>query len=628
MKTLLLFVLLLLGNCLVFAQITFKKPLTEEVLKLALGDADRATIFNKFVYHDNSTELALPLSLFYENNPRIFSKEIDSGDFTVFLSTFNFDNRTSLTKKSLIKQGVTYFIEKKLMLELADSYLDSLTGRFELVRFENEFLKPLSKVGKLHFLLSFVDIFEHYNEYNEYILPLSFATVPESEIDSFKTLLNRYLNETINQNYFMYKYVNSSNTFAKAIYIDHGNDFILPINNRDRDLTGSFKFELATDLAKMRLFSKPNRYDILSYQSLFFGGEGYTPFIRFDPEKLIGDDIRVQTRFEKDFSYGIQNGRYNKVFIDNYLKPVTDTIQRAIDRPFASFQYIGRAKYRMPVSGFWRYVGEFKIGVVGKNLSRDIQATIHQNVNPSIKVLNWEKQIGFPGRLAFDIHLRRDRLIYVQGKRIKNRRDLSLYEIPTTINRRGFNFYHIMELNTGTIQTTAALGLGYTNKNFKQQSGQREVNFDSRTPLRNIYISFETKLKYQVHNSLLQGLGFLNTFKNNTLSDVDNDSYAMQPHDLKRIVWLNDLKVSYRINKVAISYTAAMNSQEFENYKFKKSGMAAKEYLLSKFNLQDRLTTAQKEFATIVLDNKGISSDLTIPKFHFYGTVGFNFFIN
>ena len=88
----------------------------------------------------------------------------------------------------------------------------------------------------------------------------------------------------------------------------------------------------------------------------------------------------------------------------------------------------------MPVSGFWRYVGEFKIGVVGKNLSRDIQATIHQNVNPSIKVLNWEKQIGFPGRLAFDIHLRRDRLIYVQGKRIKNRRDLSLYEIPTTVS--------------------------------------------------------------------------------------------------------------------------------------------------------------------------------------------------
>jgi hypothetical protein len=637
--------LLLLLASATFAQIQFKTPSIDETLKMSNNLDEKVNKLHKSLNFGDSKDLVIsldstfysPMNTFYANNPAIFSTLIKPNEFNIFLSSFDFNNRiTQLfnnkitiipNKKSLIKQGITYFIEKKVMLELANTYL--VGGKFDLLSFENDFLKYLD-VKDLHFLISFVEIFEHWEDYNKYILPDAFATIPDSEIERLKNLVNSYLNKIIANNFMMYRYVNSSNTFAKSFYIDHGNDIFLPIRNRDRDMTGSFKLELSTDLLKMRLFTKSNRSDVLSYQSIFFGGEGYTPYIRYNPENLLSNNI-TEKYLRDNFSFGTnEQGKYNEAFMNNYLSPVVDMIQKTVDRPFASFQYLGRAKYRIPINGLWRYMGEFKIGFVGKNAGRDVQAIIHKDVNPSIKVLNWDKQIGYPGRLAFEIHIRRDRMLFSQGSTV--RLDSGVYSMQHPAKaRRWLNLYYFAEGTTGTVQDAAALGLGFANKNFKKQSGHKEVIFDSRLPLRNVYFGVETKLKYQLHNSLLQGLGWFTTFKNEAKSDVNKNNFVLSSNELKRFVWMNDFKLSYRVNKVAINYTASISSQEFSNDEYKNSGEFVgdgsnkflKSYIINKFS-----DSKQAHFAQLLLDNSEISKNFNVPKFHFVGTIGVNFFIN
>lgn len=226
-----LFLLLLLINCEIYAQIEFKVPNIEDAIKVASIGTDSITHTINNINFGQSKDLVValddknynPMSKFYALNPQLFETLIRSKDFNIFLSSFNFNNRSVLSKRSLISQGVIYFLEKKIMFELASKYFDSRTHSFDLVSLENDFFKQLTDKN-LHFLISYVEIFEHWHDYNDFMLPNAFATVTEYERDRLKVLVNTYLNKIIDKEFFMYKYVNSSNTFAKSIYIDHGND--------------------------------------------------------------------------------------------------------------------------------------------------------------------------------------------------------------------------------------------------------------------------------------------------------------------------------------------------------------------------------------------------------------------
>ena len=88
-------------------------------------------------------------------------------------------------------------------------------------------------------------------------------------------------------NISMYRFTETSKKWIRGVYGDHGNDFLSLASwyNDDRDMTGSFRIEIATDQFKMRVFDgysnqkfNLNSRNFYSYQSIFFGGEGYTPY--------------------------------------------------------------------------------------------------------------------------------------------------------------------------------------------------------------------------------------------------------------------------------------------------------------------------------------------------------------
>jgi hypothetical protein len=582
---------------------------------------------------------SIPSVDLYTKNPSIFPEVINTKEFNIFLNSFYFNERSAKSKRNLIKQGLTYFIEKKIMIEIVQFYLNPSLNKFDLDRFESEFLKQKlinSQYYKehLHFLISFAEIFENWDSYNYYILPPEFAKLPENELIALRTLVNQYLSIMIKKEFYIYDYVNTSNKVAKSLYLDHGNDiFTLPIQeNRDRDMTGSFRVELATDLLKMRFFNRLNRSDILSYQSIFFGGEGYTPYIRYNPALFLTkkniEDGKLTLAGNEIPLFSNNNTNYSNLFLNNFLAPVSNLFQKSIDRPFASYQYIGRAKYRIPIHGLWRYMGEFKFGFIGKSLGQDIQAAIHKDLNPSIKVLNWDNQIGYPGRLALDMHFKFDGLLFSQNRQvIKEKFNFRTNNETYVKNRNWVNTYFLSELNVGTVQNALTLGLGITNKTFKKQSGQKEVRFDSRL-LNNFFISYESKLKWVQYNSLLRGLGLFSSFNNATHSGVNPDNYVLGKEDFKPFIWINDLKLTYRLRRVGFTYSTFISTQEFKKSTFEKSGKTEIEYLDSVLN-DPKLgfTNSQIAFGKLLLNTDDISSKLNIPKLQYYGTVGLNFYI-
>ena len=88
-------------------------------------------------------------------------------------------------------------------------------------------------------------------------------------------IVRKRVDEIMPSEMAFYKFTETSNQFLKYIRIEHNNDF-LAMYNDDRDFTGGFRFEFATDHLKMRLFSSftdrvrnPNSRSWYSYQSIF-----------------------------------------------------------------------------------------------------------------------------------------------------------------------------------------------------------------------------------------------------------------------------------------------------------------------------------------------------------------------
>ncbi|MBK8888009.1 MAG: hypothetical protein IPN46_16295 [Saprospiraceae bacterium] len=157
-------------------------------------------------------------------------------------------------------------------------------------------------------------------------------------------LKQRYL-FYLNQNFMSYSPPTVSNKIIKSIGLTIENDILQKvIKNEDRNYTGGGRLEIVTDFMKLRLFDIfSKKYHILPNH--FVGGEAYTPRVQYEPEE-------VERAMHTTLSY--QNGELTDASFDT-VKKYLDSIHRQ-DRPFASFYFVGRSKYRNAYSRWMEIV--------------------------------------------------------------------------------------------------------------------------------------------------------------------------------------------------------------------------------------------------------------------------------
>lgn len=414
-------------------------------------------------------------------------------------------------------------------------------------------------------------------------------------------ILKKHINDMIAERYSFYGFTNTSKQAIKSINVYHDNDyFMFSEKNKDRDYTGGFRFEITTDYLKMRAIKFAFNYDkILSYQSFFVGGEGYTPYIRFDTTALKADGVPF--RFNEEQSYFDD---YSVDTISNYLQ----VKQEKTDRPFASYQYIGRAKYRLHYRGHIRSKSYFKLGYIGKSLGRDIQAILHRDfLSKSLRVLNWDRQIANGGRLTFNIEHKFDFMLFSKGNTVFNSK-----KVDPTFQDCGYaHFYIPVEAAIGFANTHYGFGLGFATQYFIRTSGLNDISYSFK-PIRDYDTKFkrykyigqyfsrlarhtnfflELKSRHVIHNSMLHGFGWRKKLEVDRLDDEAFTPYWLTKDQTNNLLHMLNIGLNFRLKKMSIYY----HQTRFLNKEFEK------------------------------LENiTGDQSNYTTPKFYGWGRLGVN----
>ncbi len=362
-------------------------------------------------------------------------------------------------------------------------------------------------------------------------------------------VIDEIIDKKIRNSYMHYSHKDQPKQVLKSIHIYHDND-VLSIKgpNLDRDYTGGVRVELTTDYLKMRVLKRLwNSDDVLSFQSVLISGEGYTPYIRFDETQYRDYGFLSKTPTDTSFLHPVD-------LIE--LKDTLKQQQEISDRPFASFQYLARGKYRIHKSGIWRGRSYFKVGIVGGKVGENLQAVLHRDLaTKSQRVLNWENQIANGGRLAYNIDHHFDFMLFSRSSSLGK---LEGYEdLP-----KWLNFYLPTEAAFGTVNTHWGAGIGFSNKNFLQQNGlndftRRKVwdhNLRKEIWTSPFLFAWELKFRHVIHNSMLSGLGICKAFKEDLLDDEAVTVYALDDSDVKSLIFSTNLRLGISINKVNIYY--------------------------------------------------------------------------
>jgi hypothetical protein len=424
----------------------------------------------------------------------------------------------------------------------------------------SEFKQPLI-LEKLYYDLK--NAYVDNNENNQlYFLP---QLVKEQNL----VLIAKRMNILDNQNYVYYQNYNSKVNMIKAFEMHHDNDvFILKRGiNQDRELTGGFKFTIVTDYLKwrwLRLGCK-KQDNILTYQTLSLLGVGYTPYIRYQNNYSLADSL-------------------NKY-----------------DRPFASFVGIERAKHRTWRKGLVRHKGEFQVGLMGLSNGQKIQAKLHEDVIVSSQYVHgWDKQIANGGRLALQLNHKFDFLLFSSTNRYKTcfRPNTYLVEEPNKkygcvkgliCNRwckhgtschkySGFNLIGEFDTKVGTLMTTAGFGLRVSTLDFLRQSGNQMIQ--SRGNSKDDFgwkFDLGINYRYVVHNSFLEGLGFIDTFSDDPYDVVKSDDYKLAGIDINRHLLILDCGINLKWRKTTVylrqnfhnlEYRSKLANVDFQNTNF------------------------------------------------------------
>lgn len=374
------------------------------------------------------------------------------------------------------------------------------------------------------------------------------------------------------EQFCMYQSNSSSLQKVKGIEFYHENDVFIPVNTHDRDYTGGFRFAVSTDYFKSRYLNlgwltsgfvvgrrsrrdaredrlKHPRNKVLTYQVLAAGGFGYTPYIRF----------------HNNFS-------------------LADTFHQH-DRPFGSYVYLGRSKYRLWPSGLARHQGEFQIGQVGLFSGDKIQAVIHKDLTiDAQRVYGWEKQIGSGGRYLFQVNHKLDLMLFSTTNRYRSifgwkkpRTDEDLEKekyCDNMYNRTykpignryaGANVFGELDLRFGGFLTSAGAGLRFSTLDFTKQSGQKYI-LARRNSRFDFGWHFDAGIHYRyvIHNSMLEGLGIIKTFENDPYDEDDLDFYTLRYGQVQRHLWLVDWGINVRWRKMTMYYRQTFHRLEYE----------------------------------------------------------------
>ncbi|PCH98004.1 MAG: hypothetical protein COB85_02345 [Bacteroidetes bacterium] len=359
-------------------------------------------------------------------------------------------------------------------------------------------------------------------------------------------LVKEHLNLLITKQFVQYSYLPASKRLIKGVYFGIDNDTFFPYKNEDRNYTGGGRLEVTTDFLKMRFYPgwpkwkflrrwNPSNY--LGYQGLFYGVEVYTPNIR---------DTNI---FVADSSFD------------------------SLDRPFASIQYFGRAKYRISNDGFNRSTTYLKLGQIGGSAGNSIQSTIHRDVTVgSLRPNGWSSQIASTGRFAYNYEKQWEfMLLSGDGDLFNHYRGHRDRGVKKCGKHKGdakkqdwkdfMHFSLIAEGQIGNIQTSYGGGLSFSTRSFKQKSAHNDIRLD-KNPNFNWMFTATARLRYVQHNSALEGVGVFKTRPDEHPSSPI-DLYVIGTDSIERTIGLMDFSAVVSTKKMSVMYQLSFISQEF-----------------------------------------------------------------
>lgn len=467
----------------------------------------------------------------------------------------NFNVLTSSQQRKLLSE----LIQKISHLVLTDSLIATL-------QLNNTDLPPSDIEYRVEKIPHYKVVYEVYERFQSQIdFLLSTQIPPQTYLNGLLAnleIVRKHMNLLLQQQFVFYRYTSLSKQFIKSVNLYHDNDFLLFSKiNQDRDYTGGFRFEFTTDYFKMRLFRPWNTNNILSYQSIMLGGEGYTPYIRFQKEEV---EAATRQQLVVDANTGYFTPQSMGV-VSRYM----DSIQTRTDRPFASFQYIARGKYRLNQHGHWRSRSFFKLGIIGGNIGKNLQAIIHQDLTVgSIRVMNWEKQIANGGRLGFNIDHHVDLMLLSPESTVFKKEkylDSNYKKKPYSLN-----VYLPVEIHTGSELDAWGVGVGVSNRNFKDRSGTNDLKLDNNRSqpwyqrwYNNCTISTELRYRNVIHNSMLEGVGWFKTWEDDVFDNEAPTVYKLRASEVNRHLLTWDCFIGIRFYKVSVYYmqTRTLNAE-------------------------------------------------------------------
>ncbi len=417
--------------------------------------------------------------------------------------------------------------------EFSYNRLDSLKLKlYTLLELENTTILPDTLIFYLENVRTYETIFELYNMLNTKVLTIeenisgSTRHPKEAYLGGLKRnlkIVEAHMEHILEYNYCQYKYINTSSQLIKGVYISIDND-LFAFTNKDMNYTGGGRLEITTDFLKMRLLRFANKEKILSYQGIFIGFKAYTPFIR---------DTSI---FKTPTSFDVN------------------------DRPFASFTYIGRSKYRIHSGGHIRMRSEFKVGVIGGDVGNLIQSVIHRDqFVSSLKPYGWDSQIAKGGRFAWNIDHYLDFMLYSGTGDIFN---------LNRMKNKGLNIPLSLEGHIGNEQTSLGGGIGFSNLSFKDRSGNEDIKLPKSKKIRFV-VSINAKYRYVIHNSMLEGIGIFETFPDDDDPLAPKDVYRLEPDEVVRHLFLGEVFIGFRTMKATVFWKLTMNSKEYNKPKAK-----------------------------------------------------------
>jgi hypothetical protein len=336
-------------------------------------------------------------------------------------------------------------------------------------------------------------------------------------------IVETHMNHLLEYNFSQYKNSNTSNQVIKGVYMEVDND-LFAFTNKDMNYTGGGRVEITTDYLKMRILPFANGEKVLSYQGIFIGFKAYTPYIR---------DTSI---FNTPDSYDID------------------------DRPFASYTYFGRSKYRIHSRGHIRMRSDFTLGVIGGDVGNVIQSIIHRDqFVSSLKPYGWDSQIAEGGRFAWNIDHYLELMLYSGSGDIFNlkRAKSSLLNFP-------INF----DMHIGNELTALGAGIGFSTLSFRERSGKEDIKLQNSKKIR-FLVSVNGGYRYVIHNSMLEGIGIFDTFQDDDDPLAPKDVYRLEANEVVRHLFLADLFIGFRTMKTTIYWKLTMNTKEYNKPKAK-----------------------------------------------------------